>query len=332
VAEGLVRLLAPQTDTPLLAGIGPDGMARPDGRLGWTWTPGYRGRGLHDTAVEINSIGLRDHEYGPKRPGEIRILSLGDSFAFGTGVELEETYGKVLERLLRARCPGVPIAVINAGVVGWSQPQMIRALPALRAALAPDLVIATFVAGNDVQENALFESRLAEGVKTPLGPLARRSHAARLVLRALHPLTRVFANRSAGNIAHTLELVAQLPRAAGVPTVLVVIPARHQLRARRYPGAALLDGFLRRQNRAVMAQCARTGMYCVDTTDALADRDATEPVMFADDAHTNPLGHAIIAEQMAETMAPLVAGCGVPTRRPSISAADHGTSLAWHNR
>jgi lysophospholipase L1-like esterase len=308
LAEGLVRVLAPQAVTPLLAGIGPDGMVRSDARLGWVWTPGYRGRGFRDTIVEIDSIGLRDHEYGPKRAGEIRILSLGDSFAFGTGVELDETYAKVLERLLRARFPDLSVAVINAGVVGWSQQQMIRALPALRAALAPDLVVATFVAGNDVLENALFEARLAEGVKTPLGPVARRSHAARLLLRALHPLTRVFGNRSTANIAETVELIVQLPAAAAVPTVLVVIPARHQLRARHWAGAALLEGFLCRQNRAVMAACARTGMRCVDTTDALADRDATEPVMFADDAHTNALGHAIIAERVAETVAPLVAG------------------------
>ena len=49
---------------------------------------------------KTNSLGLRDREIGPKAPESVRILGLGDSYAFGHGVSLEETYVKQLESSL----------------------------------------------------------------------------------------------------------------------------------------------------------------------------------------------------------------------------------------
>lgn len=314
-AEALVRLVAPQPQTPLLDGLGPPGLARLDPVYGWTWTPGFRGRGLHDTTVVVNSLGLRDREYGFTADDEVRILSLGDSFAFGTGVELEETYGKLLERMLSARFPAATVSVVNAGVVGWSQHQMIRAVSDLHARLQPDLALATFVAGNDVQENGLFAGRLAQGVKTPLGIVGRHSHVAHLLLKTLFPVTRLVANRSASGIAATVALLRRLEAelaTVGLPYVMVVIPARHQVRPEREAWTAALraiglGGYLFRQNRAIVAHFVAEGVPYVDPTPALAARDAIDPVMFDDDAHTNPLGHTIIAERIAERMEPMVA-------------------------
>ena len=49
--------------------------------------------------VAINSHGLRDGEYAlePTR-GKKRMLVLGDSFAWGFGVEREEVFCEVIER------------------------------------------------------------------------------------------------------------------------------------------------------------------------------------------------------------------------------------------
>jgi len=332
LAETLVRLFAPQPPpAPLLSGLGPDGLARPSARYGWVWTPGFRGQGLHDTSVVISSLGLRDREYGPARDDEVRIISLGDSFAFGAGVELDETYGKVLERMLRERFPGVTFSVINTGVVGWSQPQMILAFQDWRVRLRPDLAVATFVAANDVQENGLFAERLVQQVKTPLGVLGRHSDAVRLLLKVLFPVTRLLANRSYRGIADTIALFRQLEgelKAAGVPYVMVVIPARHQIRPRGEPGAVLLEavgleGFLFRQNRMIIEHFVRDGVAYVDTAPALGARDRIEPVVFDDDTHTNPLGHAIIAKVVFDKLEPMVAG--VIERRGAARRA-RGTS------
>jgi lysophospholipase L1-like esterase len=315
LAEGLVRLLAPQVPTPLLAGFDPPGIVRPDDRYGWTLTPGFRGTGLHGSEITISSLGFRDREYGPKRDDEVRILSLGDSFAFGMGVELEATYGRVLERRLQARFPSVRITVINTGTTGWSQPQMILAVADLRERLAPDLALATFVAGNDVAENAQFEERLVQRVKTPLGPLGRRSHAVRLLARTLFPVTERLANRWPPYVGLTIALLGRLEAelaADGLPAVMLVIPARHQVRPGTEPAVAVLhalglDAFLFYQNRRVVEHFVAAQVPYVDATAALAARDPVAPVMFDDDAHTNALGHEIMADLVYERMEGLVA-------------------------
>ncbi len=59
--------------------------------------------------VKINSLGWRDREHKiGKRKGVIRIAAVGDSVTFGTGVDIEDTYFRVLERLFDDHFRGSP--------------------------------------------------------------------------------------------------------------------------------------------------------------------------------------------------------------------------------
>ena len=50
----------------------------------------------------INDDGFRDRDYPrERRPGTFRILVLGDSVAYGTGVQLQETLAKQMEARFR---------------------------------------------------------------------------------------------------------------------------------------------------------------------------------------------------------------------------------------
>jgi len=53
-------------------------------------------------AVErrYSSQQFRSPEIGPHRPGVVRVAIIGDSFSEGMGVREEDTYGRVLHRLL----------------------------------------------------------------------------------------------------------------------------------------------------------------------------------------------------------------------------------------
>jgi lysophospholipase L1-like esterase len=93
--------------------------------------------------VHINSLGTRGPEFEPAKPaGTFRILSLGDSRTFGWGLSETETYSAQLQELLRSR-PGNSnrIEVINAGVNGWSFPQMLVYFRDIGRQYQPDLVI-----------------------------------------------------------------------------------------------------------------------------------------------------------------------------------------------
>ena len=65
--------------------------------------------------VKINSLGFRDYEYSIKKPEDtFRIVVLGDSFTFGYGVNINETYVKQLEVLLNKKYEK-NIEVLNFG-------------------------------------------------------------------------------------------------------------------------------------------------------------------------------------------------------------------------
>src|SRR5262245_31158015 len=73
--------------------------------------------------IQTNQFGMRDSTtIALKTDSRCRIAVLGDSYTFGLGVREEETYPKVLEKLLKqspaaARCQ---FEVLNFGVVGYS--------------------------------------------------------------------------------------------------------------------------------------------------------------------------------------------------------------------
>jgi hypothetical protein len=63
--------------------------------------------------VEVNSLGFRTHEFAvPKPPGLLRVVCIGGSTTVA-GRTNDETYPAHLERMLRARHPGLTIEVLN---------------------------------------------------------------------------------------------------------------------------------------------------------------------------------------------------------------------------
>ncbi len=130
-----------------------------DARLGWSLEPGARGRYVgprpfpveFDTAVEINSLGLRGPELPRRAEGELRVLFLGDSVVAGFEVEQQETFVALLEAQLQQRM-GRPLHVINGGVRGYGTDQSLLWYRERGQSLAPDLVALVFSA-NDFDDN-----------------------------------------------------------------------------------------------------------------------------------------------------------------------------------
>jgi lysophospholipase L1-like esterase len=122
-----------------------------DSVLGWAHQPGQNG--IFETqqfsiSVRINEKGLRDRErsYERQNDGE-RVLVLGDSFAWGYGVEESERFSQLLEA-------SMGVEVINAGVSGYSTDQELLWYQREGIKYETDLVILV-LAGNDVGDNDL---------------------------------------------------------------------------------------------------------------------------------------------------------------------------------
>src|SRR5215216_2242415 len=120
-----------------------------DSLLGWAHQPGQEGileTPQFRTVVRINESGLRDPEHSYERQNDIeRILVLGDSFAWGYGVEEPERFSQLLEKSLG-------VEVINAGVSGYSTDQELLWYKNEGIKYETDLVILV-LAGNDVGDN-----------------------------------------------------------------------------------------------------------------------------------------------------------------------------------
>ncbi len=85
---------------------------------------------------KINSQGLRDKEYGFTKPkNKIRILSFGDSFTFGEGIEYGERFTDIIEKSF----PN--LEVINFGVPGNGLDKCLIRFVAQGLKYSPDYVI-----------------------------------------------------------------------------------------------------------------------------------------------------------------------------------------------
>jgi hypothetical protein len=99
------------------------------------------------TMIYTNSQGLRtsaeatDYPLG-KQPGKKRILLLGPSFAFGWGVNYEESFAAQLQEMLRDSVEfGPNVEVINAGVPSLGLVQGLNWYRHVGKRFEPDLVI-----------------------------------------------------------------------------------------------------------------------------------------------------------------------------------------------
>lgn len=147
-AEGILQWTAPEP---------PENWIRPDPILHHSQKPGSRTRFISsewDTAVAINSLGLRDDEISEKPEGITRVVVLGDSYAFGYGVEADEAFPAVLERLCAAQA--LSVDVVNAGIPSYSPTLEYLFLREHWAALEPDIVVLALDM-SDFQDDLWFE-------------------------------------------------------------------------------------------------------------------------------------------------------------------------------
>ena len=127
---------------------------------------GYRCR-IKPTHIKINSFGFRDYEYSIKKPNNtIRIIAIGDSFTFGLGVELEDSWPKQLEKILNEnnKNKNIHYQVLNLGVPGYNFEQYFENIRVNALKLQPDIIIIAFIRNDAYPPDS--ETQLQEFMKT----------------------------------------------------------------------------------------------------------------------------------------------------------------------
>jgi lysophospholipase L1-like esterase len=239
---------------------------------------------------ELNSLGLRGPEPGP-RPD---VLFLGDSFTFGMGVALENTFVSRVAGALDARLPGAP-QVVNAGVPGYGSVQEAARLPSLLADMRPRLVVVVFVPNDPIplpecvaEGDRLIaaESRSSSRLVRLLSSFSERADAERET-QAWYASYYFGGRRARWDAARRALLeMKRLSEASGARFAVVLFPLLQQLEKRPY--AAI--------HEAVAAACREIDAPLLDLTDALAREPTRSLIVHPRDDHPNARAHAIAAD------------------------------------
>lgn len=253
-----------------------------------------------------NSNGFRDGEHAlAKPPGTFRIVVIGDSVAAGQGVRPDETFARVLERVLRER--GKDAEVIVLAVTGYSTVQQ---FPLLDRAYAygPDLVLWAYTLNDPadpVLDNANGElgayfhapgsyvhdwlhTRFARATLNLKGRDCPQEWHARM-----HCLHRE-------DIARNFATIAASGKARGTPIALVVLPL--------LPERGGYDAYAWRAiHDDLRALAAAQGLAVIDALPAFAGADVADLRLPGDGAwvdpwHPNARGHALLGSYLARQL------------------------------
>jgi hypothetical protein len=133
----------------------------PDEQAGFLYAPHAESRiarGDLDFTFRTDSRGFRNPEPWPDRA---EIVVLGDSMAFGYGVDNGFSFPALMrERLLDTR-------IINLSVIGAGPPQYVEVFERFGATLRPQTVLLALFPGNDVIDAEVFAEWVAAGRPVP---------------------------------------------------------------------------------------------------------------------------------------------------------------------
>jgi lysophospholipase L1-like esterase len=285
---------------------------------------GHRLRGgqlafTHDEPVATSSLGIRDREYlsGPE-PGVRRILALGDSQTFGTGLALQETWPKQLESALARAAPRIDWQVVNAGVSATDTWQHELMMGELLPRLKPHYAILAFYV-NDVAartQGPVFPLDAQSHWSRRTAYLIKRSALATAILQARDPLRgllgarpashRIEANILSGEpdaavergweqVRSSLAAMRDLARGEAIGFAVLVIPRRDQV-------AGQIDGTA--YNRRIAQIAASLGVRSVDALEPLRAefRKRGRELFIAWDGHNSAVANAVLARTLLDDL------------------------------
>lgn len=273
----------------------------PHGRRAWALPPGVE---MVETnvRVRVNQLALRGAEVGEKAPGELRLMTLGDSSVFGFGVEEEAVFGAVAAHSL-SQTWGTTVRAINGGTPGYTSVQALHTLQDVGASVQPDVVVIASIwsdlfqtdrplerAGGQSHSLALY--RIAVRILAPFLPAPKVGWTEGEV-GALAPgrSARVDLDRYRSALD---ALVREIQRLGAAPVVLV-LPAPVDLD--QDPVPALISAY-----RSVLIETAHTHKLPLIDGPAVFRQKRAENAHFYDQVHPSTVGHALLGEALAEAL------------------------------
>jgi len=269
----------------------------------------FIGRHGGGPAIVVNQLGFREREIPPKQAGRYRIAVVGDSIAWGQGIEARERFSNRLEEFL-----GAGYEVFNFGQPGATDhmAQLARAL-----SISPDFVILqlyiTAFETPEMQRPRPYRL-LPESLDRQLEPAsmlydllaiqwAQLQQELGVVESYERYLDRNLRDANSPNSRAAIASIRQFvlrARRTGVPSGIVFFPATDAMGAN---GTGYPFGFL---HERVQALCVEQQIPCLDLLPAFSRiNDPRSTWVSPFDAHPNADANRRVAYEMLASFAPV---------------------------
>ncbi|MDP6769628.1 MAG: GDSL-type esterase/lipase family protein [Anaerolineales bacterium] len=264
---------------------------------------------------EHNSFGFRDVEHTLRKDkGVFRILGLGDSFTYGVGAEIEQTYLFVLETMLNDVSPErYKVEIVKAGIPRYYPHAQRILLEHYGIHYEPDMIIIGFVP-NDVidthygldavvlDKSGYLKTRIANDMGELGDFIYKNSHFLRLVLRRItaYRMSQIYNPKweevfvENGHheddwdaIENEYSKMVEIANSIGANVLIVHIPGQGPWNTNHYYPSERLS---------IWAKSNNVGF--VDVLPAMIVESSREDLYYHIDGHANPLGHEVIAQQI----------------------------------
>lgn len=250
--------------------------------------------------LRTNEFGFRDRPIGPKKPGERRMVVLGDSFTVSAGVDFEDIYTARLEKKLGAR-------VLNLAVGGYNVVQYALVLQEVGLGLQPDLVVVALFPDNDFSNDTYETNFQVASAKASVEPertwyeelYVYRAYGTRLQnkVKSLFPAAKAPAGGNAReegpawqeNVA-ALGTIARITAERGIPLKVIILPHTWNFEKQR-------PLFAR-----VQKECDRLALTCLNLLESFIARGVPEASLRLNalDAHPNERYNEIVADEVGK--------------------------------
>ena len=293
-------------------------MYQPDERV--LWVP-QQGRNkvtvVNHLPDNIDAQGFRYKEdLGPKKSGQLRIFTFGDSVTDGWGVSDDQTYSSVLEKLLDSdSCPRHTFQVVDAGVNAYSNSMAIdRLTTVIDDKYDPDMVILAYAFNTYFERLAYLQGAEREKMlrRVALKSYARRSAIYNFLIEDL--LREVVYYRFRRLLTQgTWNTQNSQPDMDPAPYKVKLNDAWELCQRRNVPMVILVLGTLDQrteldQYQVAMLDFARDRhVPLVNMIDVLRSKD--QAPYYMDHVHPTAIGQELIAEELHKVIRPLVSGC-----------------------
>jgi lysophospholipase L1-like esterase len=298
-----------------LFGYGSYTIFRPDQRLLWVPEPGNKLTVVNHQRININGEGFRyPVDLGPKRAGEFRVFTFGDSVTMGWGVDDEHHYSALLEKTLNGGgCPNTHFEVVSAGVDAYPNSLVTERLQTvLEGNLQPDMLVLAYSFNTGMEHLARLQGSQRQKIlrAVQLKSLARRSaiydfliedilrnlayyRFRELLIQGTWNTAYQKADDSTDNFTAGLQAALNDSRAHNVPLVLLLLASEGQTSKLHPYQQAMID--FARANHVPIVNMFETW------------RTEDQHPLFMDHVHPSAKGHAEIADAIAQTIRTLPA-------------------------